>query len=162
MLRARFYEPWYTRQHFPYADSEPPEGMDEDERADWLAQRERAKTNAPYYIWVTDAFEPQVCVNLDGSTCTSHPDAPITRVEPINLQGGRIDHREFAERICAAMNFCAGIDQDGLPSLAELLDALSRCVLDPSQTSSTRSPADMARPQAQMKLHSTCEPTTHR
>jgi hypothetical protein len=76
-------------------------------------------------VWVTDAFEPKVCRNLDTSVCMSHPDAPVFRVDAIHLGDGRIDHRAYAERICRAVNFCAGVDLGGLPPLTELLDELS-------------------------------------
>ena len=132
-----FHEPWVATRSktwdSPFRFGPPSRGDSPEEiergRLDWEAARARAEADADWIIWGSRLAEPAACHNLDGSISVSDD----RRILAVSRRGGFPEkapgHEEFARRIVAGVNACAGIaNPEGFVAEARALlkDLLTR------------------------------------
>lgn len=112
-----FHEPWVATRsrtwEAAFRSGPPTIGHAPEERAqavaDWEAARARAEKDADWIIWGSRLAEPIVCHNLDGSISVMDDRRILAVARKLGLPVDSPNHEEYARRIVACVNACAGI-----------------------------------------------------
>jgi hypothetical protein len=112
-----YHEPWFTARSTtwdaafrfgPPARAESPEELSR-EVADWHAKRAKAEADADWIVWGSRLAEPAACTNLDGSCVVADDRRIVTMMRRSGFPEGAPTHEQFARRVVACVNACAGI-----------------------------------------------------
>jgi hypothetical protein len=112
-----FHEPWVATRSktwdSPFRGGPPKFGDNEEEIAqnvaNWEAAKARAEANADWIIWGSRLAEPTVCYGLTGSIGVADDRRILTFVKQNGYPDKAPTHEDFARRIVACVNACAGI-----------------------------------------------------
>jgi hypothetical protein len=125
-----FFEPWHVYKTVEWElGFRTPPGPEADAQAklDWQAARDRAEADAPQAVFGSGVWEPGTASHpLDGLPVPVSGDGVLFVVRPIKGEHGTIDQAAIAARVVAAVNYCKGVDLDGLTPLRRLLDERNR------------------------------------
>lgn len=113
-----YFEPWIVTRskawerefHFgPPVVTDPQDTAQQGAVLAWHGSKIRAEKNAEAIVWGSHMADPSVCVNLNGSVAVMDDRRIIGIAKSLSWPDKSVAHPEFAERIAACVNACAGI-----------------------------------------------------